>query len=631
MARKLVFLLLLVVFSLPTFVGVAQLPVDVPREEVFVVDVIITAPAPGNHNFWIPGPHPVVTHALIMETLWIRDQETGQRVYDAAISDPMYNDDFTQMSVELRDNIYWSDGVQFTADDLVFTVETLKANPDLSMYGWSANLNRSMESVEKTGDFSVTFHLTEPTPRFHSNFEARWSGIYMMPKHVFEKVDDLPAYTYADGPYLGAYLPMEEDPNGVWQLLVRRDDWERSPAGVITGNPGPKYILEINYGGPDRKVIAMSRGELDVYYDSDFEAFQSTLDTAPAARSWYAGFPWGYMGEVSTRQTIFNFASETQPWLREKDVRWALTLALNIQAVVTDYLGGTAKLTNIPVPSTPALTAIYHDPMEEWFQNLEIEIEEGVMYKPYDATVPDQIAAWAEAEGYEIPGDVRAVFGSGWWAYAPDVADRLLMKHGFSRDDGGNWLTPDGNPWELEVLTDTTSVQQFHIGNAVADMWDAFGIDISLAAHERTLWRTIVETGQFEMTTDWFSFVLASGDAWPEFNKFHPDLVVPIGEDARSSGGHKMRLTDPKIGEFIDAMVSINPDDPRNFELTTEMLKYWVENMYSIPIVGINKFVTWDERYWTGFPTFENPASQPLYWFQGGKLGIQNLKPVGGS
>ena len=40
MARKLMFLLLLVVFSIPTFVGVAQLPVDVPREEVFVVDVL---------------------------------------------------------------------------------------------------------------------------------------------------------------------------------------------------------------------------------------------------------------------------------------------------------------------------------------------------------------------------------------------------------------------------------------------------------------------------------------------------------------------------------------------------------------------------------------------------------------
>ena len=173
----------------------------------------------------------------------------------AAVSDPVYNDDFTQMSVELRDNIYWSDGVQFTADDLIFTVETVKATPGLNARGWHANLNKSLASVEKTGDFSVTFHLTEPTPRFHALLEARWGALYMMPKHVFENIDDLPSYTYLDGPYLGAYLPVEEDPSGVWQLFVRRDDWERSPAGIITGNPGPKYILEINYGGPDRKVM----------------------------------------------------------------------------------------------------------------------------------------------------------------------------------------------------------------------------------------------------------------------------------------------------------------------------------------------------------------------------------------
>ena len=176
MARKLMFLFLLVVFSIPTFVGVAQLPVDVPREEVFVVDVIITAPVPNNHNFWITGPHPLVTHSLIMENLWIRDQETGERVMGAAVSDPVYNDDFTQMSVELRDNIYWSDGVQFTADDLIFTVETVKATPELNRGGYHANLNKSMASVEKTGDFSVTFHLTEPTPRFHAILEARWGA-----------------------------------------------------------------------------------------------------------------------------------------------------------------------------------------------------------------------------------------------------------------------------------------------------------------------------------------------------------------------------------------------------------------------------------------------------------------------
>ena len=272
-------------------------------------------------------------------------------------------------------------------------------------------------------------------------------------------------------------------------------------AGVITGNPGPKYILEINYGGPDRKVIAMSRGELDVYYDSDFEAFQHARH-GPGCSFMVCGLP------LSTRQTIFNFASETQ-WLREKDVRWALTLALNIQAVVTDYLGGTAKLTNIPVPSTPALTAIYHDPMEEWFQNLEIEIEEGVMYKPYDAN----IAARAEAEGkFRV---MCALYSVPVGGHAPDVADRLLMKH---QPDGGN-LTPDGN-LGTRILTDTTSVQR-SIGNAVADMLtSALG-----GARTHTIRRR-------EMTTDWFSFVLARRRL-ARVQQVHPDLVVPIGEDAR--------------------------------------------------------------------------------------------------
>ena len=37
---------------------------------------------------------------------------------------PIYNDDFTEMTVKLRPGIYWSDGVEFTADDVVFTINT---------------------------------------------------------------------------------------------------------------------------------------------------------------------------------------------------------------------------------------------------------------------------------------------------------------------------------------------------------------------------------------------------------------------------------------------------------------------------------------------------------------------------
>ena len=39
--------------------------------------------------------------------------------------------------------------------------------------------------------------------------------------------------------------------------------------------------------------------------------------------------------------------------------------------------------------------------------------EAGEMYKPYDPTVPDQIAEWAEGEGFTVPGTPREVFGTG--------------------------------------------------------------------------------------------------------------------------------------------------------------------------------------------------------------------------
>ena len=104
---------------------------------------------------------------------------------------------------------------------------------------------------------------------------------------------------------------------------------------------------------------------------------------------------------------------------------------------------------------------------------------------------------------------------------------------------------------------------------------------------------------------------------------------MPKGEDYRSKGGsNEARINDPKLGEMIDAMAAVNPDSPENVTLNQEFLKYWVENMYFITAIGFKKFVTWDERYWTGFPTSESPDYMPLYWFQGGKFAFQSLKPA---
>ncbi len=632
MARKLVLFLSLVLLALPTFIGVAQepqgLPVDLPREDMFVFDQIFRYGTVGNYNVWRTGGNTAHHHALMLETLWYRDQETGEFIYGLATSDPMYNDDFTQMSVDLREGVLWSDGVEFTADDVVFTVETLKDNADLTQSGWNAILNQFLDSVEKTGDYSVQFNLNTSNSRFHSIFETRWNGIYMMPKHIVENVEgDLGAWEWTDPVVLGNYIPIDADPNGFWELFERRADPENSVAGIITGNPGPKYVLSIFYGDSSRKAIAMSRGELDVYFDVDIESFETTLDTTPTARSWYTDFPWAYPNEVSTRQLSFNF--EGDPLINNLDVRWALALSLNMVEMQTEYIGGVAKITTIPVPPTASLSKIYHEPLEEWLVNLEIDLGDGEMYQPYDPTVSAQIAAWAEEQGFTVPGTPTEVFGYGWWKFDPEAAEKLLLKAGLTRDGNGDWLTPEGEIWSLDLQSPPDENDAFRVANAAADMWSDFGIDVNLSGLERNVWDQNRFVGQYEIATPWETFALASGDAWPEVRDLHPQYYAPAGEDYRPLGGDgQQRINDPKVGEFIDAMAVLAPTSEENFEVNREFVKYWTENMYFITTIAFKKFVTWDEKYWTGFPTAENPNYMPLYWFQGGKFAFQNLTPV---
>jgi peptide/nickel transport system substrate-binding protein len=416
--------------------GPSLLPVDVTREDLFVADQVFRYGVSGNYNLHIPTANTPHRHGLMMETFYYRDQETGERLYGVAKSDPIYNEDYTTMQVDLRDNILWSDGTPFTADDVVYTIETTKANTGLS---WNPDMTLWVDKGEKLSDYSVKFTLKSPNPRFHSLFEARWNGVYMMPKHIFEKVEgDLGAFANPDPVVLGAYRPVKFDPQGFWELFERREDWDKTPAGITVGQPGPKYVLTIFYGDSTKKAIAMSRHELDVFMDADIEAFKSVIESTPTFRSWYKDFPWAYPNEVDSRHIAFNLDDE---YLSKPEIRWALTLALDVVDMQTTYIGGVAKVTVIPVAPTNSLMKLYHDQLEDWLVNFELDVD-GEKYKPYDPTVPNKIADWAKAQGYTVSGEPRAVFGTGWWKQSTDISEKLLTKNGFKKNNDGIWLTP---------------------------------------------------------------------------------------------------------------------------------------------------------------------------------------------
>jgi peptide/nickel transport system substrate-binding protein len=253
------------------------------------------------------------------------------------------------------------------------------------------------------------------------------------------------------------------------------------------------------------------------------------------------------------------------------------------------------------------------------------------MYKPWDATVPEQIAQWAKDEKYNVTGDPATLFGIGWWKHDPDVAERLLVKNGFKRGADKKWLTPDGKPWQIEILAAQDEPDAFRMANAAQDEWKAFGIDAKAVGVERPVWNQRIPAGDFQIAVNWgnWNTSFPNGDKWQAIrclrSNFYPE---PRAASNANGGCNDTRLKTDSLDKIIDTLGKTDPASPDALKLNQDFVKTWVENLYSIDMLSFKKFITWDSRYWKGFPTAEDPSVFPEYWFQIGKFTWMHLQPA---
>ena len=303
----------------------------IPRNEA----LIIQGPAAQNadwFNLWAPGGGATNNglQQLTADTFWfINPEGTGDAAWTNALAAdrPVYNDDFTQMTVKLKEGIYWSDGVEFTADDVVFTVQTQIDHPGMN---WSAPFTVNVASVEATDRNTVVFNLKRSNSRFHTLFTVRWNAAWIMPKHVFETVDDPLTFNANPPVSLSAYVMHSYDSAGNWVIWKLRDDWQRTSIGMeLTEAPQVKYVVYRNAGNPDARVIEQLNHNLDVINDIAPEGmFTIARDAADSTATWFPGFPFAHP-DPTLPSVLFNH--QVAPF-DNKDVRWALATMIDIRA-----------------------------------------------------------------------------------------------------------------------------------------------------------------------------------------------------------------------------------------------------------------------------------------------------------
>ncbi|MFW5988380.1 MAG: ABC transporter substrate-binding protein [bacterium] len=617
-------LFLILVFSTLSFAQ--SLPEGVPREDTLIMDQIFRYESPQNNNIWVPGGGAQPTRqGLISDTLWYLDQLTGEWYNSLAEEEPIYNDDYTEMTVNLREGIYWSDGEEFDADDLIFTINTLLDNSGMI---WASELATFIDNVEKLDDYSVKFNLKRKNPRLHYQFTVRYNAVYMMPEHIWKDVEKPMEFDFNPMVSLGPYVQEDVDSSGYWELFKKREDWDRTTVGVLKGEPTPEYILTAFFGEGQNRVMAMLQNDIDLFMNVNFDAFNALMNRSDTARSWYETFPWAYQDELDTRYINFNLTKEP---FNNREVRWALALALDIVDIQTFHMGGATKLLPIPMPSTPMLMEEYHYPLKGWLEDYELDLGNGETLKPFDKTLVQDIADWAIDEGYEVPEaqkELEEMFGIGWWKNNEEAAAKLLEKSGFSRNDDGQWLLPDGSEWEISLLTCPDEVDVYSMAMGVEEQWSDFGIEINIQSLDRTPYETRQRMGDYEVAASWMGHPTeanAVADKWPFIQSLHSDNYVEPGE---SSINNPARIKDEKIDEIIDVLGEMEPGTEEAKELEYEFFRRYTDQMYGLFTFSFKKYITQNEIYWTNFPTNENPYGQPLYWFMGYRFILPELEKI---
>ena len=230
---------------------------------------------------------------------------------------------------------------------------------------------------------------------------------------------------------LGAYTLKDFDPNGKWYLWQRREDWKKTSVALL-GDVAVKYAMYIDPGPSDKRVIAQTAHQLDVIHDCTPEGRITLAKNSPTSVGWFNSFPWAHP-DPTLPAVIYN---NEKPGLDKKEVRWALTLAIDIVQVAMASYKGAATISAIHVPPTGMYPKYYHTPLEPWLNDFTIKVG-GQDYKPYDPTAAQRIADEARKTlGDLVPTDpetIKKYIGAGWWKYDLKAAEQLMLDAGMKK------------------------------------------------------------------------------------------------------------------------------------------------------------------------------------------------------
>jgi len=481
-----------------------------------------------------------------------------------------WNEEYTELTINLRRGLHWSDGVPFTAADILFWWEDVILNEEITPNPPTL-LTRGDELAEfaMLDDFTVQFSFAEPYALFPT-YLGSWGGPRVgpttSPKHYLSQFH--PNYTdmadieaimeegsfdnwadlfgqrdesfNKDKPTLAAWIPTTVPPNSVEVYLRNPYYWKVDTDGNQL--PYIDEVREIRVADAEAALLKTIAGELDFVRalgTANIPILSENKESGDfrfAYANWmpnaYGNIMFNYTTEDETKYELYN----------QKEFRQALSVAINRDEIIKlIYKGGVFASQIAPLRGEP-----YHGE-SELFQS--------------------------------------------WAQHDPDLANQMLDDLGLTeRDADGFRLAPNGEELLL-IISATTAwpAETPELMELVKGYWAEVGINATVTPEAGPLWGTRHNAGEHDVSARGGHF--GGGPVHPTLNsntfalggwQWGPDWALWLDTDGEQ--GAEPPDDVKRVRELRDQILG-EPDEATRNELIQEVFALHMDNLWSIGLV----------------------------------------------
>lgn len=484
-----------------------------------------------------------------------------------------FSDDYTRLTVHLREGMKWSDGHPVTADDILYWWEDMMLNEEITpvLPRWWRPGGEPMEVI-KIDDYTVEFRFAVPYPGAPMIYAAAAPVNILYPKH-----------------YLSQFH-IKYNPNA--QELAKAagyDHWYQlhalhaaeSPTQQVVGRPTiqPWVLVEVD--------STHKRFERNPYYwKVDPEGNQ--LPYIDSVRIEYVG-----NHEVANLQALSGAV----------DIAGMEILMENIPLLIQNQSRGNYRVVMMRSTKASDVSLTFNlnhpDPvLREIFQDVRFRRAASLAINRAEI---NQLLFFGYAEERQATVHPFASYFKQEWAdayaqYDPQEANRLLDEMGLDkRSPDGYRLRPDGEilAFELEFLPHegpkTSTVE------LVARYWGDIGIKVTPRARERSFILQRVQTSQHDVTA-WHIDRATEYAIWVyNGNKFGPpgDSVNIFAQEWGNWLTSDGRLGEEPPQEMKDLFFALDTitthaqGSPEYLRLANQAFEIQADQLYLIGTVGL--------------------------------------------